>query len=246
VAVIQLKGGCRTRDPRLDRIPQFDERSRRFSVAHRAPELIAQKPMSKRWTVGVWLDQGSEGACTGFSRAHALAATPRPWSGLTEEDAKRLYRRARQLDEWPGEDYEGSSVIAACKAAVEDGKLSRYIWSFTLEEFILGLSYKGPAVTGCNWHEGMYDANDAGYIEPTGDIIGGHAVLIHGQHLVPGGTGPWGIDLDASYIIFWNSWGPTWGEKGTARMTMRNWDALRRADADVSFGTDVRPVKVSP
>lgn len=246
MATVQLKGGYRTEDPRLDRLPEFDEKSRRFAVAHKAPTIIGQRPLSKNWTVDVWLDQGSEGACTGFSRAHELAATPNPWRHLTDDDAKRIYHRARQLDEWPGEDYDGSSVLAACKAAVEYGYLKQYIWAFTLEEFLLGLSYKGPAVTGCNWHEDMYAPNDAGYISPTGNIVGGHAILIRGQKLIPGGDGPFGIDMDNSYIVFWNSWGQGWGDKGTGKMTMRNWDALRRAGADVCFSNDVKPAKVSP
>jgi hypothetical protein len=164
---------------------------------------------------------------------------------MTDELARKLYKRAQLLDEWPGEDYEGTSVLAGVKAAQELGLVARYTWAFTLEEFLLGVSYKSPPVTGCNWHEDMYNTDARGFISPTGNVVGGHAILIRGQKLYTGGDGPFGIDMDRSYVIFWNSWGPTWGQEGTAKMTMRNWDALRRAGADVCFSVDQRPAKVS-
>lgn len=246
MATVQLKGGFTTQDRRLDRLPEFDEKSRRFAVAHRSPDVLGKRPGTKNWSVNLWLDQGVEGACTGFSRAHALAATPVPVPGMTEELARKLYLRARQLDEWPGEDYEGSSVLAAVKAAQELGLVKMYTWAFTLEEFLLGLSHKGPAVIGCNWYEDMYQPDARGYIHPTGNIAGGHAILIRGQKLFLGGDGPFGIHMDDSYVVWWNSWGPTWGKEGTAKMSMREWDKLRREQADVCFSIDQRPVKVSP
>ena len=164
---------------------------------------------------------------------------------MTDEIARRIYLRARQLDEWPGEDYEGSSVLAALKAAQELGYVKMYTWAFTLEEFLLGITWKGPAVVGCNWYEGMYEPNSKGFITPTGSIAGGHAILIRGQKIFLGGSGPFGINMDDSYIVFWNSWGPSWGKEGTAKMTMRDWDKLRLESADVSFAIDQRPSKVS-
>ncbi len=42
-------------------------------------------------------------------------------SRLDNAYAFKVYKRAQQLDEWPGEDYGGSSVNAACKVLRERG-----------------------------------------------------------------------------------------------------------------------------
>ncbi len=84
------------------------------------------------------LNQGSEGACTGFGLAAAInyqhfvrAAA----AGGTAAEAIRiaspamLYRLARLYDEWPGEDYEGSS----CRGALKGRTGSVYLnisWAF--------------------------------------------------------------------------------------------------------------------
>ncbi|MDN3557432.1 C1 family peptidase [Halomonas maura] len=61
------------------------------------------------------LDQGQQGACTGFG----LAATINLLYRFQRQDHKvsprMLYELARRYDEWPGEDYEGSSCRGAIK-----------------------------------------------------------------------------------------------------------------------------------
>src|SRR6185295_1662813 len=65
------------------------------------------------------LDQGAEGACTGFGLAtvanfllkrRAVVPDPNPVS------PRMLYNVARRYDEWPGENYSGSSARGAMKA----------------------------------------------------------------------------------------------------------------------------------
>jgi hypothetical protein len=100
------------------RLVQFDERSRKFPIR----TLLPDKPRrSYTWRVYTVLDQGAEGACTGFSVAHEAAARPKVVKNITNDIARQIYYRARELDEWPGEDYEGSSVLAAMKAGTEKG-----------------------------------------------------------------------------------------------------------------------------
>lgn len=61
------------------------------------------------------LDQGKGGACTGFG----LAATINLLYRFQDKDHKvsprMLYEMAKRYDEWPGEDYEGSSCRGAIK-----------------------------------------------------------------------------------------------------------------------------------
>ena len=73
------------------------------------------------------LDQGSEGACTGFALAAVInyqlairgLITPRDQERLVSP--RMLYEMARHYDEWPGETYEGSSARGAMKGWVAHG-----------------------------------------------------------------------------------------------------------------------------
>jgi len=239
VPAIVLRGGYTTNDPRLDRLPEKDPNSRNYPTRRMLGKKADETPKSKMWSLNLWLDQGEEGACTGFSRAHNLASSPRVVQGVTEELAHQLYQLAKHHDQWPGMQYEGSSVLGAAKAACEMGLITEFHWAFALEDFLHGMAFWGPATVGCNWHRGMANPDANGYIHPTGPIDGGHAILILGQELVWGGDGPYGIDLDKSYVVWHNSWGKPWGLQGRAKMSMRDFDTLRKADSEVCFSTDV-------
>jgi hypothetical protein len=236
---IQLRGGFTTKDRRLDRLPEFDENMLNFPTRRMLGRKADEPPKSKLWSLNLWLDQGSEGACTGFSRAHNLASTPTPVKGVTNEVAHALYQRAKVLDDYPGENYEGSSVLGAVKAASEMGLVNEFHWAFHIEDFLHAITYGGPATIGCNWYSGMADPDANGYIHPTGSVDGGHAILILGQELVFGGDGPHGVHMDKSYVVWHNSWGKRWGVQGRAKMTMREFDKLRQEDSEVCFSTDV-------
>jgi hypothetical protein len=75
------------------------------------------------------LDQGSEGACTGFALAAVINFH------LAERKLERLvspqmlYTMARRYDEWPGEDYEGSSARGAMKGWVAHGVCEHDSWT---------------------------------------------------------------------------------------------------------------------
>jgi hypothetical protein len=64
------------------------------------------------------LDQGTEGACTGFGLAtvaHYLLRKRRVVADQSPVSPRMLYAMARRYDEWPGQDYEGSSCRGAMK-----------------------------------------------------------------------------------------------------------------------------------
>ncbi|MBH9552282.1 C1 family peptidase [Inhella gelatinilytica] len=82
------------------------------------------------------LNQGEDGACTGFGlaavintlrfRAHeADAAEPPP-----RVSPAMLYRVAQLYDEWPGEDYEGSSCRGALKGWHRHGVCRESLWPY--------------------------------------------------------------------------------------------------------------------
>lgn len=93
------------------------------------------------------LDQGQEGACTGFGLAavvnyiqwsrswrEALAATPGEEPSqpqmITGASPQMLYHLARLYDEWPGEDYDGFSCRGAMKGWHRHGVCSNDLWPY--------------------------------------------------------------------------------------------------------------------
>lgn len=87
-------------------------------------------------------DQGSEGACVGFGISRALTMLNR-----VKYDAMWLYDEAQKVDEWPGEDYDGTSVNAGLKVAKAQGLrralsghiapgdgISAYRWATSVDE----------------------------------------------------------------------------------------------------------------
>lgn len=197
-------------DPRLDRIVQFDERSRAFPVR----TLVAQlKPRGYTWHCERTLDQGNEGSCVGFSIAHELIARPKV-NLVDAVFARRLYHRAQELDDQPGENYEGTSVLAGMKAATGFGYYGTYRWAFSTDDLVLAVGYRGPAVLGINWRAGMMNTDSDGFIHATGDVVGGHAILCHS------------VSPGKGYVTLHNSWGSSWGRGGDAKVTIEDLDSL--------------------
>ena len=230
---IVLKNGSTVSDARLGRVVHFDERSRNF----RAVAGIENYPLrSYSWSCNTWLDQGYEGSCVGHAWAHELAARPAvvPVSSPT---ALGIYHRAQQLDPWEGEAYEGTSVLAGAKATMElttaKGKsvMESYRWTFSTEELIRVLGYKGCGVLGLGWYSGMFNTDVDGFIRKTGSLAGGHAILARGFKAVwRNGTTEkvWNnLDLEKSYVLLRNSWGKSsWGIEGDCKINLLDLDAL--------------------
>jgi hypothetical protein len=88
------------------------------------------------------LDQGREGACTGFGlaavanylarqrefRPYRGTALPDPLPPADEVSARMLYVLARRYDEWEGEDYDGSSARGAMKGWHKHGICKAALW----------------------------------------------------------------------------------------------------------------------
>lgn len=215
--MIQLNGGFVAEDPRLDRLPSFDPRSMDYPIRATTEE---KKERSYTWSCYEYLDQGQEGACVGFSIGHEIAARPVAVKGMTATTASSIYLAARYVDEWPGENYSGTSVLAGFKAAKALGYFSEYRWAFGLKDLVLAVGYKGPAVLGINWYEGMFNTDSEGYLHVTGDIAGGHAILCNG------------VDVKKKRFRLHNSWGYDWGMKGDAYISFADVERLLHESGD--------------
>lgn len=208
-------------DPRLDWRPRHDERSLAFPAAAVTPKVI---PDRRQWSPAQVLDQGREGACVGFAWSAELGASPIRIQ-INDVFARDLYKRAQQLDPWPGEEYEGTSILAGAKACAEKGLIGEYRWAFSVEELrdaVLGL---GPAVIGIPWYSGMYRTRPSGLLDVTGKVVGGHAILVRGYHPRMRIKGEGWFARHPVFVVR-NSWGAGYGRGGDAYVLESDMAAL--------------------
>ena len=141
---IQIDGRALTLDARPDRLDLRDR-----------PYLPLLKSLPRQWPSDAdarqWLpayiesgrvrNQGAEGACTGFGLAavidylHVVNAlmAGQPIGVARRSSPAMLYRLARMYDEWPGEDYEGSSCRGALKGWHRHGVCREELWKTMLD-----------------------------------------------------------------------------------------------------------------
>lgn len=191
-----------TSDSRLGRLLEFDDRSRSYAVSDLF--TLYQEPVTKLWDCCVHLNQGQEGACVGFGFSHELNAAPDVVSGITDQSAHVLYKQAQTLDPWPGEDYQGTTVLAGVKALMQlyPDYIDSYRWAFGIDDLIHTLSFFSPVVLGIKWHQGMYPLSSEAIVKPTGATVGGHCILARG------------VDMENKMFTLRNSWGQMWGNNG--------------------------------
>lgn len=181
--------------PEFGRLPAPDTRDR-MHLMGAVPTLRTQM----FWITGPVLDQGAEPACVGYAWKQFLQTTPR--RTLVGPSGQLIYNEAQFVDEWPGENYAGTSVRAGAKVLSGRGHLTEYIWGFdvgTLQNYILT---RGPVVLGTMWYQGMYTPDKNGWVYPTGGVAGGHAYVACGYSSVK----------NAFRCI--NSWSRGWGQLG--------------------------------
>lgn len=216
--------------PKLDWQRRFDPRSLNYTVRKTVGPNLRSRTC--QWKRTLWLDQGQEGACTGFGFSHVLGTTPRKYVKQTIDDAfaHQRYVRARQCDEWPGEDYEGSSVLGAMQAGKQDSLVSAYNWCTTMDEIKHAVSYLGPIEIGIDWYESMFDVDSEGFVRiGNSQIAGGHALQVGGIDLVRGA-----FRLD-------NSWGKDWGRNGSAWITFTDMEQLLSQQGEFCLPKKYRP-----
>lgn len=202
------------------------------------PTLQALKQEIRPPRLTTILDQGSEGACTGFALAaainlllatHADGAPPK-----RRVSPHMLYRMARRHDEWRGEADKGSSLRGALRGFYNCGACDDDVWDRkkddvtlasarnarrttlgayyrlrpNLSDYHAAINETGVIYVSATVHSGWEDPR-GGRIRPGGDEIGGHAFIIVGYN----------------ELGFWvqNSWGSDWGDNGFALWEYADW-----------------------
>ncbi len=184
------------------------------------------------------LDQKTEGACTGFAVAGAINFLNQRAGREIVVSPRMLYEMAKRSDEWPGEEYDGSSLRGAIRGWNNMGVCEEKYWPYrvgknrgdlTIEaaknarqntigayyrlepiisHFHTALNEAGVIAVSANVHNGWFKPAN-GVIEYNKDPAGGHAFIIIGYN-------------DKGFWIQ-NSWGKKWGDNGVALWTYEDW-----------------------
>ena len=193
----------------------------------------------------VILDQGKDGACTGFALAATINFIYRQQGRKHTVSPWMLYAMAKRHDEWLGEAYEGSSCRGAIKgwynsgvcneSLTEDIKHSNefemtlaiannasnhrlgayYRIEREISDFHAALNEVGVIFVSARIHEGWKDS-EGDVISLRPEPMGGHAFAIVGYN-------------DEGFWIQ-NSWGTDWKKSGLALWRYDDW-ALNVMDA---------------
>lgn len=197
----------------LDWKSRHDEESLKYGIRSTLDKNI--KPVRVMWEEGIVLDQGSEGACVGFGwmaeyLSQPVAPKPQPAKFLTQQYANNVYQSAKKIDEFPGESYEGTSVLAGAKVMKARGFITSYRWAFGINDVRDAVIQEGPVVIGIPWKEGMYETDANGLVKVTGKNVGGHCLTITGYD-------PAMKIGSRTYEVYrWrNSWGTSYGINGS-------------------------------
>ncbi|MEQ8821372.1 MAG: C1 family peptidase [Sumerlaeia bacterium] len=219
----------------------LDFRDRLFerSLVHVPSEI--DLPLWKAHNVPI-LDQGTEGACTGFALAtvvHQQMRTRLPRPDAEHVSPRMLYEMARRYDEWQGEDYEGSSARGAMKGWQKHGVCRKDLWEADAADNTLSAA---RAQDAARRPLGAY------FRVPHQDLVAMHCAIaetgsIYATSSVHRGWNQVSADNSKiqpheqiigahAYVIvgytsegFWiqNSWGKAWGGGGYALLTYDDW-----------------------
>lgn len=187
----------------------------------------------KHWYTPEPLDQGNTPHCVAYAWTMLLMAGPtknraRKRAELFDPTYTRdLYRRAQENDEWPGEEYDGTSVRAGAKCVQGDGYITGYAWGYDVATVAAHVLGSGPVVAGTYWFSGMWAPDAKGYVQAAGTIEGGHAYLVTGCN-----TKKANPDKSKGAFRILNSWGKDWGESGEAWISFADFSKLLREDGE--------------
>ena len=189
----------------------------------------SQSLTSRYWDAnGWWGDQGRTSQCVGYSWAHWLEDGPIQQSGIPPIIKPiDIYKNAQKIDEWPGENYDGTSVRAGAKYLQSIKKIKSYYWAYDLQTLINTIMKIGPVVVGTNWYMGMYYPDKKGLIKISGRIAGGHAYVING------------VDTKTKQFRLKNSWGKSWGQNGHAFISFNDMSRLIKERGEICLATEI-------
>lgn len=211
----------------LGRVYIQDERDKKYLIEDKL-SLPKTLLTSKYWSSdGWWGDQGNTPQCVGYSWAHWIEDGPTEHGGIAPIISPSLiYKEAQKLDEWSGENYDGTSVRGAAKYLRNTNKISAYLWTYDINVLINTVLTTGPVVVGTNWYSSMFRPDRNGLIRAVGTLSGGHAYVING------------VDRTKQLFRIKNSWGRRWGKSGHAFISFSDMDKLIKQNGEVCLAIE--------
>jgi C1A family cysteine protease len=207
-----------------------DDRDGSYPMRRALPSRGVHVPEYRYWVTAPVMDQGATSQCVAYTWRQWLNSAP-IMDRLSRKgpDVRTIYKRAQQIDEWYGEDYDGTSVRAGAKVMVEHGLLKEYVWSVNAAEIALFILTKGTVTVGTNWYESMFQPDQKGLVSiaRNSESVGGHAYLCTGYNKTRG------------LFRFINSWGASYGINGRFYMTGETFERLLREDGESCAGLEV-------
>jgi len=207
--------------------------------------------VDNRKKVPVILDQGQEGACTGFGLAAVVnyhlhnrqdSAPPKTKPVTKKEQgasARMLYEMAKRYDEWQGENYEGSSIRGAMKGWSRHGVCAWADWPYDAKkpgrltpqrqraalDRPLGAYYR---VRHLHLNQMQAALTEAGILYASAQVhegwqkVGKDGIIPYSKTMI-GGHAFAIVGYDRGGFWIQNSWGPTWGNKGFCYIGYDDW-----------------------
>ncbi len=206
-------------------------------------EVPARRPLEdyRKAEVPV-LDQGQEGACTGYG----LATVANYLLNIRKHDPDRnpvsahmFYDMARRYDEWAGIDYDGSSCRGAIKGWYKHGVCADRLWPRqderigTLTEKIvtdaarrtLGAYFRVNHKSLVAMHSAL---SEVGILYASASVhagwsdVGKDGIIAYDPTL-SGGHAFAIVGYDETGFWLQNSWGSGWGKDGYGHLSYQDW-----------------------
>lgn len=211
------------------------------------PSLINVPPEAP---IGTWLrrkvpvlNQGQEGACTGFGLATVVHYLHRTRAGKNDKDlvsARMLYEMAKRYDRWSGEDYSGSSCRGAIKGWHKHGVCLDDLWPYSVDDVDRDLTPEREADAarrplGAYYRVNSHDLThmhtalaEVGVLYVSAKVhsgwnnVGADGKIDFADDDI-GGHAFVLVGYDSTGFWLQNSWGDRWGYQGCGHMTYADW-----------------------
>jgi len=203
------------------------------------PALIRLKPYLRAPTNLQILDQGSEGACTGFGAAAVINLLNHQRGRSYNVSPRMLYEMAKRHDEWPGTGYSGSSCRGAIQGWYAMGVCRDTLWRYSTTnpgELTISRAKKARENTlGAyfrlrhrisDFHAAL---NEVGAIFVSARVHRGWDQQFVRNGRIPikteslGGRRFTKKNNTSDGFLVQNSWGKRWGKKGVALWYYEDW-----------------------